>query len=160
MPFPSAGSAPPAGSKPKESRRWLKPRVPKEQLYRLSPPRPKRERLGHIEAWDRARHLIRSWWIWLAVAIVAILTGFWVTAVIAGALSFFCYQTSPEYHPAIYALETDLDVSSAEFPITMTGMTGMPLMEGNRVTIYNGGDEFFPAMLDAIDAAKDSVTME
>ncbi len=160
MSSPSAGSAPPTGSKPKESRRWLKPRVPKEQLYRLAPPRPKRERLGRLEAWDRVRHVIRTWWIWLAAAIVAILTGHWVFAAIASAVSFFCYQTSPEHNPAVYALETDLDVSSAEFPVTMTGMTGMPLIEGNRVTIYNGGDEFFPAMLDAIDAAQDSVTME
>jgi len=61
---------------------------------------------------------------------------------------------------AIYALETDLDVSSAEFPFTMTGMTGMPLIEGNRVKIYKSGDEFFPSMLDAIESAEHSVNME
>jgi len=157
---PTAGSASPTGSKPRESRRWLKRRVPKAQLYRLAPPRPKRERLGRLEAWDRARHLIRTWWIWLIVAIIAIVTGSWITAAIAGFVSFFCYQTSPAYHPAVYALETDLDVSSAEFPLTMTGMTGMPLIEGNRVTIYRIGDEFFPAMLYAIELAEHSVTME
>ena len=127
----SAGSVPPSGSssgkKPKESRRWLKPRVPKEQLYRLSPRRPKPKRLGRLERWDRIRRVIRTWWIWLAVAIVAHLTGHWIWTLIAGAWSFFFYHTTPESHPAVYALETDLNVESAEFPITMAGMTGMPL---------------------------------
>jgi cardiolipin synthase A/B len=157
---PSAGSASPTGSKPKESRRWLKRRVPKEQLYRLAPPRPKPERLGRIEAEDRARRLIRAWWFWLAIAVVALLYNRWPLAITAGVIAFIFYNTSPEYHPAVYALETDLNVEAEEFPVTMAGMTGMPMLEGNRVTIYNNGDEFFPAMLDAVEAAERSVTME
>jgi cardiolipin synthase len=42
----------------------------------------------------------------------------------------------------------------------MAGMTGMPLIAGNRVEIYNDGDEFYPAMLDEIECARCSVTME
>jgi cardiolipin synthase A/B len=160
----SAGSFPPSGSSsgktPKESRRWLKPRVPKEHLYRLSPRRPKPKRLGRLERWDRIRRVIRAWWIWLAVAIAAHLAGHWVLTVIAGAWAFFFYQTTPESHPAVYALETDIDVESPEFPITMAGMTGMPLVPGNQVALFNDGDEFFPAMLDAVESAEHSITME
>jgi len=160
----SAGSTPVSGSSsgktPKESRRWLKPRVPKEQLYRLSPIRPKPKRLGRVERWDRIRRVIRTWWIWLAVAIVAHLAGNWVLTAIAGAWSFFFYHTTPESHPAVYALETDLDVESPEFPITMAGMTGMPLVPGNQVALFNNGDEFFPAMLEAVESAEHSITME
>ena len=112
---------------PKESRRWLKPRVPKEQLYRLSPRRPKPKRLGHLERWDWIRRVIRTWWIWMAVAIAAHLAGHWIWTLITGAVAFFFYHTTPESHPAVYALETDLDVESPEFPVTMAGMTGMPL---------------------------------
>jgi len=36
----------------------------------------------------------------------------------------------------------------------------MPLIGGNRVEIYNNGDEFYPAMVDAIESARYSVTME
>jgi cardiolipin synthase len=160
----SAGSFPPSGSSPgktpKESRRWLKPRVPKEHLYRLSPRRPKPHRLGRLERWDRIRRVIRTWWIWLAVAVAAHLAGHWILTVIAGAWAFFFYQTTPESHPAVYALETDLDVESPEFPITMAGMTGMPLVPGNQVALFNDGDEFFPAMLEAVESAGHSITME
>ena len=161
----SAGSTPlsgqtGSGKTPKESRRWLKPRVPKEQLYRLSPQRPKPKRLGRLEQWDRVRRVIRTWWIWLAVAIIAHLTGHWIWTLIAGASAFFFYHTTPESHPAVYALETDLDVESPEFPVTMAGMTGMPLVPGNHVALFNNGDEFFPEMLEAVESAERSVTME
>jgi len=160
----SAGSFSPSGSgsgqQPKESRRWLKPRVPKEQLYRLSPRRPKPKRLGRLERWDRIRRVIRTWWIWLAIATAARLGGHWIWAVITGAVAFFFYHTTPESHPAVYALETDLTVDSEEFPVTMAGMTGMPLVPGNQVALFNNGDEFFPEMLKAIESAECSVTME
>ena len=160
----SAGSISPSGSgsakKPKESRRWLKPRVPKEQLYRLSPRRPKPKRLGRMERWDWIRRVIRTWWLWMAIAVAAHLLGHWIWTLIAGITSFFFYQTTPETHPAVYALETDLNVESPEFPITMAGMTGMPLVPGNAVVLFNNGDEFYPAMLEAIEAAEHSITME
>ena len=138
----------------------LKPRFPKEQLYRLSPRRPKPKRLGHMERRDWIRRVIRTWWLWMAIAIAAHLLGHWIWTLIAGITSFFFYQTTPETHPAVYALETDLNVESPEFPITMAGMTGMPLVPGNDVVLFNNGDEFFPAMLEAIEAAEHSITME
>jgi len=146
-------------SKPTESRRWLKPRVPQEQIHRLAP-RPKPQALSAADYWERGRGLIRAWWIWLATALLLYQTGFWYLAVIAGAISFVLYHTSADSHPAIYALEPNLDTDSAEFRHTIAGMTGMPLIEGNNVEIYNDGDEFYPAMLDAIESARASVTME
>ena len=160
MSSPSAGSAPPSGRKPTDSRRWLKLRVPRKQLYRLAPPRPRLKRFGRLELAGRIRRVIRCWWLWLAVAIAAHLYGWWITALLTGAISFIFYHTSPRSHPAVYALETDLDVESDAYPATIKGMTGMPLVEGNRVTLYNNGDEFFPAMLEAIESARHSVTME
>ena len=154
------GSIPTPGSKPRESRRWLKPRVPKEQLYRLAPQRAKPKRLGRLESWDRVRRFIRTWWIWLAASIFAHVQDHWIWSVITGIVAFFFYHTTPESHPAVYALETSLSVESPEFPVTMAGMTGMPMIPGNRVALFNNGDEFFPDMLDAIESAQHSVTME
>jgi cardiolipin synthase len=74
--------------------------------------------------------------------------------------SLALYFTSPRVHPAFYALECDIDAASAEFRMTMSGMTGMPLLDGNRITIYNNGSEFYPAMLAAIASARRSITME
>lgn len=113
-----------------------------------------------MERWDRIRRVIRAWWVWLAVAIAAHLAGNWILTFFAGIVSFIFYHTTPESHPAVYALETDIDVESREFPITMAGMTGMPLVPGNQVALFNNGDEFFPAMLEAVESAKHSITME
>ena len=152
------GSSP--TGKPSESRRWLKPRVPKEQLYRLAPQRARPKRFGAVEFPERVRQVLRAWWAWLAVAIVLQRAGHWGYAIAAGAVAFFQYHTSSETHPGVYPLEADLDVDSAEFQNTIEGVTGMPFIAGNRVAIYNNGDEFYPAMLDAIESAEWSITME
>jgi cardiolipin synthase len=149
-----------AAAAPKESRRWLKRRVPKERLYRLAPPRPQPKRLGTLLPSDYARTLIRAWWLWLALAILGAATGWWILAVPAGALSFVFYHTAPRSHPGVYAIEPDFDTNSDEFRTTMVGMTGTPLVAGNRVDLYNNGDEYYPAMLEAIEAAQHSITME
>jgi cardiolipin synthase len=150
----------PIGSKPHESRRWLKRRVPKEQLHRLAPPRPKPQRLGLIDYFERTRRLIRAWWLWLGAALFLYVLDLGYIALIAGALSFVFYHTAANSHPALYALEPGFDTDSADFRNTMAGMTGMPLVEGNDVTLYNNGDAFYPAMLEAIESAQASVTIE
>ncbi|MBZ5611379.1 MAG: cardiolipin synthase B [Acidobacteriia bacterium] len=160
MSAPDIGSVPPTASKPKESRRWLKRQVPKDQIHRLAPPRPKPEPLDVHDYWEIARRLIRAWWLWLAAALLLYQTGFWYLAILAGALSFIFYHSAASSHPALYALEPDFDTDSTEFRYTMAGMTGMPLAEGNRVDVYNNGDEFYPAMLEAIESAHSSITME
>ena len=160
MSVPGVTSAPSPSREPKESRRWLKPRVQGELLYRLAPPRPTRKRLGAVDLPDRLRNVIRAWWIWLAAAFVFLETGLWYLALPSAALAFVFYHTSPSFHPAVYALDPDLNPRSAEFRSTIAGMTGTPFVDGNRVTIYHNGDEFYPAMLEAIEAAQHSVTME
>jgi len=109
---------------------------------------------------DRVRHVVRAWWTWLGVAIVLQLAGHWGYAIAAGVMAFFQYHTSAQTHPAVYPLETDLDVDSIEFQNTIEGVTGMRFVPGNHLEIYNNGDEFYPAMLDAIEAAERSITME
>lgn len=160
MPIIDTGSASSGTAKPKESRRWLKPRVPREQLYRLAPaPRP-RTRLGALSLSDRVRDIIRSWWAWFVVALILEMVEWRIAGLVACAFSFVLYHTSTDSHPAVYALEPDFDTESEEFRTTMAGATGMPLVEGNRVDVYNNGDEFYPKMLEAVESARHSVTME
>jgi len=154
------GSAPAGAAKPKESRRWLKPRVPDEQLYRLAPARRPRTRLGMLDFSDRVRAVLQAWWAWLIPAVLLELFGWRIAALVPGAMAFVLYHTSPGSHPAVYALEPDFGTESSEFTTTMAGVTGMPVVDGNRVDIYNNGDEFYPAMLEAIESASLSVTME
>jgi cardiolipin synthase len=145
---------------PKESRRWLQPRVRSKKLYQLAPAKPVRKRLGVLDFWDHLRVYVRAWWIWLVIALVLFQTGAWHAALVAGVIAFVFYHTAPHSHPAVYALEPDFGASSDEFRITMAGTTGMPLVDGNLVNIHNNGDEFYPAMLEAIECAQQSVTME
>ena len=150
----------PAGSQPKESRRWLKRRVPPEQLYRLAPAKPVRKRFGASGWNDYFRKFAQGWWAWLALAYVLERNGLWYVALIAAGGSFFFYHTVAKTHPAVYPLESNLDVASDEFQNTIEGVTGMPFLEGNRVEVYQNGDTFYPAMLEAIEGAQLSVTME
>lgn len=146
---------------PSESRRWLKPRVPRHQLYRLAPRKPpasKRRRI--LDAWDRLRYSIRTWWAWAALTIALLIFGHWIAGIATGFAAFIFALTQPRFHPAEAGLDHDFAADSPEFLITMTGLTGMPFVPGNSVQIFNNGDEFYPAILEAIEEAKTSVTME
>src|SRR6185503_10396694 len=50
--------------------------------------------------------------------------------------------------------------SSHQFVDSIVGATGAPFVKNNKITILNNGDEFYPAMLEAIRGAKRSITME
>lgn len=160
VPAIEAGSAPSAPPQAKESRRWLKRRVPRDQLYRLSPRPARPSRLGGIDWWDRVRHVLLAWWAWLLPAVLLGVTERRIGALLTATVGFVLYHLAPESHPAVYALNPDFETSSDEFRVTMAGATGMPLVPGNSVRIYNNGDEFYPAMLDAIESARLSITME
>lgn len=145
----------------KESRRWLKPRVTGDQLDRLAPPRPQPRRLGAATGvWRRARTLLWSWWLWLLAAAVVWYWNLPIWAAALTAIAVALYHAVPESHRAIYALNTRLDPRSGEFRVSMEGATGMPLLAGNALHIYNDGDSFYPAMLEAIERAEISITME
>jgi cardiolipin synthase len=40
---------------------------------------------------------------------------------------------------------------------TLEGVLGTPATEGNRIDVLRNGDEIFPAMLEAIDAAEHTI---
>jgi cardiolipin synthase A/B len=61
-------------------------------------------------------------------------------------------RTSYDYKP-------DYSVDSAEFRRSLD-VLGMEMVPHNRATLLQNGDEFFPAMLDAIRSAQASVNME
>ena len=51
-------------------------------------------------------------------------------------------------------------VSDPQFRRTMGALLGPSLIDGNRVTAYQNGEEIFPAMLDAIRGAERTITFE
>ncbi len=51
-------------------------------------------------------------------------------------------------------------IDDPQFARSMGSLLGPPLVEGNRITELLNGDAIFPAMLDAIRAARETVTFE
>jgi cardiolipin synthase len=97
--------------------------------------------------WVLLRAAEASWKRWLLIGAIALL------AVIA--YLFNPIEESPEY-----GLNHDFAIESAEFLSTIAGATDTPLQQGNKIEIYNNGDEFYPPMLEAIKQARSSVTIE
>ena len=51
-------------------------------------------------------------------------------------------------------------ISDPQFQRSMSALLGPPLVEGNRIDTLLNGSQIFPAMLGAIDHAKESITFE
>ncbi len=89
------------------------------------------------------------WWGWF----------FFVTGIVAfvgvtGAL-FFPDWPSPDFTRGI-----DAEPSSDDFVVAAAGFLSVPLLRGGHAEILQNGDRFYPAMLEAIEGAKDSVNFE
>jgi cardiolipin synthase len=84
----------------------------------------------------------------------------WGLASLWGVLAVLAYLIEPKEFAPRYGLDHEFPVESDEFFSSIVGATGVPFSGGNRLDILNNGDEFYPAMLDAIRQAKYSVTIE
>jgi cardiolipin synthase len=115
---------------------------------------------GVLPFWGRARRLFWSWWVWATLYLWASTNGRWLWAAAAGAMAFISYLITPSEFPPRYGLDHELSVDDAEFLPTMAGATGVPFLAGNRIDLLNNGDAFYPSMLDAIDGAETSITIE
>jgi cardiolipin synthase A/B len=78
------------------------------------------------------------------------------TAIVA----LYSYLAAPVETPPKYGLDHELSVDSPEFLTTIAGATGEPFVGGNSLVVLNNGDEFYPAMLEAIARAELSITIE
>ena len=108
----------------------------------------------------RARRLFWSWWPWFVGAMWAFSDDRFGLGVGLGTMAVVSHLIAPVETPPQYGLDHDLSVESDEFLTTIAGATGAPFVAGNRLDILNNGDEFYPAMLEAIREAELSITME
>jgi cardiolipin synthase len=115
---------------------------------------------GQATLWTRARKVLWSWWPWFVVAVATAYDNRWGWAFSAGAMAFVSYLVTPIETPPRYGLEHEFSVDSDEFITTITGATGVPILEGNRIDVLHNGDEFYPVMLEEIGRAQASITIE
>jgi cardiolipin synthase len=126
------------------------------------PPRdPRRTRpKGTATAWTRVRRLLWSWWPWAILCVYYIDQRNWWAAFGIALWAGVCAVSTPAEFPPQYGLDHNLVVGDAEFLDTMAGASGSPFLDGNSVALLNNGDAFYPAMLEAIDKAERSITIE
>jgi cardiolipin synthase len=83
------------------------------------------------------------------------------TALISGAVAVLLVRNFFESEKKVRTLiSTDYGVGDPPFVRTMSQLLGPGLIDGNKVTILQNGEEIFPSMLDAIASAKRSITFE
>ena len=128
--------------------------------HRMAPDPLTRKPKGLTTFWGRARRLFWSWWVWALLYLWATATDRWGWAAGAGAMAFISYLITPSEYPPRYGLDHELSVDDAEFLPTMAGATGVPFRSGNRIDVLNNGDAFYPAMLEAVNGAEESITIE
>jgi cardiolipin synthase len=104
--------------------------------------------------------LFWAWWLWALIAIAAAYTSHWQTAMYILPVAIFTYLVTPPTVSPTCGLESAAPLESDEFLATISGTTGVPFIAGNRITILNNGDEFYPAMLKAVSQARNSITIE
>jgi cardiolipin synthase A/B len=88
-----------------------------------------------------------SWKRWLLVLGLALLG--------VAALLFNPVEEAPAY-----GLDHEFAIESSEFLSSVAGATNTPFMPGNRIDVLNNGDQFYPAMLEAIGQARHTITFE
>ena len=59
-----------------------------------------------------------------------------------------------------YHIERDLDATSDHFIRVLESTCLVALTPGNRIEVFTNGDRFYPAMLDAIRGARETINME
>ena len=89
------------------------------------------------------------WWAWtlMVIGVMAIIG-------VIGALFL------PDWPSDDFTVGFKADPGSERFVEWTSGYLNSPVLQGGEVTILQNGDAFYPAMLDAIRKAKDSVNFE
>ena len=101
-----------------------------------------------------------AWWPWAIICLWGLVTDRWGWGAACGCAALVNYLMTPDEFPPVYGLDHEFDIESADFLHTVSGATGMVFVAGNKIELMNNGDEFYPAMLEAVDRAEWSVTIE
>jgi len=140
-------------------RRWGK-QIPRKWVRRLEPKISERHRKGAISHWTRFRRLVVAWWPWAILSVWGLVTDRWAWGVLCGIGGLIAYLMTPEEFPPVYGLDHEFGIESDEFLHTVSGATGMAFAAGNKIAVLNNGDEFYPVMLEEIEHAEESITIE
>src|SRR5256884_765352 len=98
---------------------------------------------------------------WLNTQLWKLPIGEWIGLVLAlGAIVSLLCILLIRRHTLEYHLEHTFAVSDPEFLGSALAMSDPVPIEGNAIEVLQNGDEYFPAMLDAIRGAKKTINFE
>jgi cardiolipin synthase len=147
--------------KKSQPRKYLQRNVPRRWKYRLGPPSLRARQLSPTrDLWLTVRRTLWSREVWLLVAIAFGVARWWGCAALSGLLALLVRLARSAERLPTAGLALDFPVGSPAFIDSVVGTTGTGFMSGNALTLLNNGDEFYPAMLHAIEGAAHSVTIE
>ncbi|MEO8678119.1 MAG: phospholipase D-like domain-containing protein [Vicinamibacterales bacterium] len=115
---------------------------------------------GMVGFWAQARHLLWSWGLWVAISGLIVAEGPRLLLLLTIPLALITHLAKPAAEPPKYGLDHEFSVDSPEFLDTIAGSSGVPFLGGNTVELLNNGDAFYPRMLEAIDRAESTITVE
>lgn len=92
---------------------------------------------------------ILPWWGWTLLALGAL-------AVVMVTSALFL----PDFHEPDFLVGADPDADSPEFIDLIISALNVPVLRGSSAHILQNGDAFFPAMLEAIRNAKETVNFQ
>jgi phosphatidylserine/phosphatidylglycerophosphate/cardiolipin synthase-like enzyme len=104
---------------------------------------PSREK-GRIGLFGICRRLIWASWLWLLIASIAISSSHWNMAILTLTWAALAYFVTPQEEGPKYGLDSKFSISSDKFLSSIVGTTGVPFVKGDRVSILNNGNEFYP----------------
>ena len=89
------------------------------------------------------------------------LAGKLLPAMLGGAVAVLIAKNFFQTEKTIqHEIVTDYAACDPTFARMMSDLLGPPLVKGNQVEILEDGDEIFPAMIEGIRAAKETITFE
>ncbi len=108
----------------------------------------------------RLRRLFWHWLPWTALTVWLLVERKWTAAGGTGVMAWISFLIAPVEHPPQHGLDHEFAIQDPEFLPTLAGVTGQNASPGNSITVLNNGDEFYPAMLEAVRSARESITIE
>lgn len=108
----------------------------------------------------RARQSIWSLWTLVLIWAAEATWKRWLLIFGLILLAVAAFIFNPVEEAPKYGLDHDFAIESSEFLSSMVGATDTALTPGNRIDILSNGDQFYPAMLEAIGQARRTITIE
>jgi cardiolipin synthase A/B len=109
---------------------------------------------------QRLRRSFRTQWLGLLVwAAEATLKKWLLVFAVLLLLSIGLFFVQQQQGTPKFGLAHEVAIESAEFLPTIAGATGAPFVQGNRIETLLNGDQFYPAILEAINGAQHSIVI-